>query len=208
MELVATPASTSGNEPDLMSHFISNGALTMRQSAKVVHQIADALYYLNTEHSVMHRDLKPDNVLVGAEGFDRIRVADYGHSRMFQVGLTDGSVDNATLQVGTLGYSAPEVIETYGKGTYDARIDVWSLGCIAYMCAVCQPAFPIKKDIPESVKRRRVLSGKFEPMTGPQWSGVDQEFKELIVSMLQKKERRAVIQDILGNHWLQDMACD
>ena len=64
--------------PDLMSVLMAQGALTVEESAKVIQQTALALEYINTKLHGMHRDLKPDNILVGKRGIDNIKVADYG----------------------------------------------------------------------------------------------------------------------------------
>jgi len=204
MKLVAKPEARKGGnyEPDLMAYMLKRkDGLPMRDSAKIIYQIASAVHYLNTEHEVFHRDLKPDNVLIGEEGLDQIRVADYGHSRVFQgIAATEGK----TMGKGTLGYSAPEMIRHEGMGDYDARVDVWSLGCIAYMCAVYAPAIPVNARTTVYEKRRRTLNGEYGPMVGPRWANVAPELINLIQRMLVvDPDQRITMQEILEDPWLK-----
>jgi len=215
---VAGPAA----EPDLMSHFINTIqervrlginehqaiqrgmplGLSMYDCARCIMQVASAIHYLNTEHNVIHRDLKPDNVLVGVEGFARVRVADYGHARMFQV----GAGESKTMQKGTPGYSAPEMVRSSGMGgddAYDARVDVWSLGCIAYMCAVSAPAFPVARRYETAFKYEQTLIGEYKAMDGPLWSPVAPEFIRLIERMLvYDYKERIEMGEVLADPWL------
>lgn len=83
-------------------------------------QILDAFKTL-TKHNIMHRDLKPDNILIhnGA-----IKIADFGFSKMLK-----SPTDLAQTMLGSPIYMAPEVI----KGEiYTMKADIWSLGVVLY----------------------------------------------------------------------------
>ena len=71
---------------------------------------------------MIHRDLKPDNILIDKQG--SIKIADFGLSRMFE--SSNGL--QMTSGVGTFIYQAPEV----ANHEYDQRCDVWSAGLILY----------------------------------------------------------------------------
>lgn len=75
------------------------------------------------QHAVMHRDLKPQNVLLSRYG--HLKLADFGLARPFSLPLRP-----YTHEVVTLWYRAPEVL--LGMQTYNAKIDSWSVGCM--MC--------------------------------------------------------------------------
>ncbi|XP_012508436.1 PREDICTED: cyclin-dependent kinase 2 isoform X1 [Propithecus coquereli] len=80
-------------------------------------------------HRVLHRDLKPQNLLINAEG--AIKLADFGLARAFGV-----PVRTYTHEVVTLWYRAPEIL--LGCKYYSTAVDIWSLGCIfAEMHLVC-----------------------------------------------------------------------
>lgn len=72
-------------------------------------------------HRVLHRDLKPQNLLINADG--SIKLADFGLARAFGV-----PVRTYTHEVVTLWYRAPEIL--LGCKYYSTAVDIWSLGCI------------------------------------------------------------------------------
>ncbi len=86
---------------------------------KVIRQIASALAYAHSER-VLHRDVKPENILIFADG--HAALTDFGASR-----FSKGASQTYT-EAGTLGYIAPE--QAYGKARFAS--DVFSLGLIAY----------------------------------------------------------------------------
>lgn len=91
-------------------------------------QITSVLYYLKTK-SIIHRDIKPDNVLLTPSG--HVKVIDFGLS------ISANSEKNAFRRVGTPGFIAPEVIN-YKKGSlkgYGVESDIYSLGIMLY-CAI------------------------------------------------------------------------
>lgn len=103
------------------------GALPIPRAVALAQQIAAALTAAHSSQ-VIHRDLKPDNVLVarGADGTEQVKVVDFG------IAKTAGRSANLTqtgFMVGTPDYMSPEQI---AGGVLDARTDLYSLGCILY----------------------------------------------------------------------------
>jgi cyclin-dependent kinase len=77
-------------------------------------------------HRVLHRDLKPQNLLINREG--ELKLADFGLARAFGI-----PVRSYTHEVVTLWYRAPDVL--LGSRHYSTPVDMWSIGCIfAEMC--------------------------------------------------------------------------
>lgn len=72
-------------------------------------------------HRVLHRDLKPPNLLINREG--QLKLADFGLARAFGI-----PVRSYTHEVVTLWYRAPDVL--MGSRKYSTPVDVWSIGCI------------------------------------------------------------------------------
>lgn len=84
-------------------------------------QIAEGLRYLHRhEPPVIHRDVKPANLLVDDKG--ELRFVDFGIARTFSDGKTED-----TVLLGTIGFAAPE---QYGDRQSDARTDLYSLGAV------------------------------------------------------------------------------
>ncbi|CAN6338213.1 unnamed protein product [Urochloa humidicola] len=91
---------------------------------------------------VLHRDLKPDNVLLDARGGGAVKICDFGLSRSFP---DSGGAAPLTPGVATLWYRAPEVI--LGSRDYDAGVDTWALGCIMAELLAGAPLFPGRSEM-------------------------------------------------------------
>ena len=94
-------------------------------SCEIFRQITEALNYLHSlkPEALLHRDLKPQNILIGVCKNKRIcKLADFGLSKF----IKDCSASH-TKFIGTPGYSAPEI--TIGQ-RYDIKADIYSLGII------------------------------------------------------------------------------
>ena len=88
---------------------------------RMLKEVASAMKYLHSLN-VIHRDLKPGNVLVTAN--EETRVMDFGLSKLaMSTGITQ------TMRVGTSVYTAPEVL----TGHYDEKVDVFSFGILMYV---------------------------------------------------------------------------
>ncbi|MGF1468370.1 MAG: serine/threonine-protein kinase [Sandaracinaceae bacterium] len=109
----------------------ARGPLSAADTVRLGQQLAGAL---DTAHraGVIHRDIKPDNILIGADG--RAKLADFGVARMPDAALTkEGQF------LGTPCYAAPE---TLARGDYGPETDLFSFAAVLYEAASGARAFP------------------------------------------------------------------
>lgn len=85
------------------------------------------------DHRVLHRDLKPQNLLINKKG--ELKLADFGLARAFGI-----PVRNYSHEVVTLWYRGPAIL--MGSRKYSTPIDIWSSGCIFAEMALGRPLFP------------------------------------------------------------------
>src|SRR5712691_7090375 len=116
---------------DLKTLLAHERRLPLRRALRIVGQIASAL---DAAHGrgLVHRDVKPANILVGAE--DRAYLSDFGVVKEL---ASNGTTRTGSF-VGTIEYCAPEQIE--GRAV-DARTDVYALACVLYESLTGTPPF-------------------------------------------------------------------
>ncbi|MGQ0465414.1 MAG: Stk1 family PASTA domain-containing Ser/Thr kinase [Sporichthyaceae bacterium] len=98
------------------------GRLTPRETFAVLEPVLAALAAAHSA-GLVHRDVKPENVLIADDG--RVKVADFGLARAVSNATSTGTL------IGTVAYLAPELVE---RGVADRRSDVYSAGILLYEC--------------------------------------------------------------------------
>lgn len=89
------------------------------------------------DQDVLHRDLKPQNLLISRN--KELKVADFGLGRSFGI-----PIKNLSHEVVTLWYRSPDVL--LGSRQYGTTVDMWSVGCIFAEMVTCTALFPGKND--------------------------------------------------------------
>jgi serine/threonine-protein kinase len=117
--------------PSLKQVLREKGPLGAAELVSIALQLGEAL---DTAHAagIIHRDVKPDNVLIGEDG--RAKLADFGVAR-----VPDAALTKEGQFLGTPCYSAPE---TLAEGRYGPRTDLFSFAAVLYELATGARAFP------------------------------------------------------------------
>jgi serine/threonine protein kinase len=128
---------------DLRTLLHEGGALEPGRAVAIVRQVAAALDAAH-EQGLVHRDVKPGNVLLarqrGSEAGEHVYLSDFGLTKR---SASDSGITGTGQFVGTLDYAAPE---QFKGGTPDARTDVYSLGCVLFECLTGSPPFTSEND--------------------------------------------------------------
>ncbi|XP_077298134.1 cyclin-dependent kinase 5 [Arctopsyche grandis] len=149
-------------DQDLKKYFDSlNGEIDSDVVQSFMYQLLRGLAFCHS-HNVLHRDLKPQNLLINKNG--ELKLADFGLARAFGI-----PVKCYSAEVVTLWYRPPDVL--FGAKLYTTSIDMWSAGCIfAELANAGRPLFP-GSDVDDQLKRIFKLLGT---PTDETWSGITQ----------------------------------
>ncbi|KAG5449295.1 cyclin-dependent kinase 5 [Clonorchis sinensis] len=145
-------------DQDLKKYFDScNGEIDQKTVKLFMYQLLRGLQFCHN-HNVLHRDLKPQNLLINDNG--ELKLADFGLARAYGI-----PVRQYSAEVVTLWYRPPDVL--LGAKLYTTSIDVWSAGCIfAEMSNAGRPLFP-GFDVEDQLQRIFKLLGTPTEVTWP-----------------------------------------
>ena len=121
------------------------GRIAPRDALKIIPQICDALQYAH-EEGVVHRDVKPENVMLDKKG--RVKITDFGLAKILGLEAKALRLTGATEVMGTPHYMAPEQIEH--PQAVDHRADIYSLGVVFY--EILTGELPLGRFAPPSTK--------------------------------------------------------
>ncbi|PAA92124.1 hypothetical protein BOX15_Mlig001227g2, partial [Macrostomum lignano] len=149
-------------------------------------QLVSALYYLHA-HSILHRDMKPQNILLGNNG--AVKLCDFGFARSMGINTMV-----LTSIKGTPLYMSPELME---EKPYDHSADLWALGCILYELLTGSPPFSTNNII--ELVRKVVNESIHWPST------MSAGCRSFLQGLLQKDPRKRLNwPELLRHEWVVD----
>jgi serine/threonine-protein kinase len=139
-----------------------SGELPLPEAVRILREVAAALAYAH-KHGIVHRDIKPDNVLMSD---DFALVTDFGVAKALNASSLTGDVNSNTtagMSIGTPAYMSPE--QVVADPAVDHRADIYSFGVLAYELLTGRPPFADRQtqavlaahaiEIPERIQKRR-----------------------------------------------------
>ncbi len=116
-----------------LTHYRARYRNDPRAAAELVASLADAVHHAH-QRGILHRDLKPRNILLDSEG--KPQITDFGLAKLLEA---DGSLTQSGAVLGTAAYMAPE--QARGDNSLTTAVDVYSLGAILYELLTGTPPF-------------------------------------------------------------------
>jgi len=161
--------------------WLNRGEVPMPQVFAVMHGVLQALDYAH-RHAIVHRDMKPENVLLSDEG--AVKVADFGIARLTDDSVAPGQTATKTgTTVGTPQYMSPEQV---ASSKVDGRSDLYSAGIMFYELIVGQPPFTASEaDGPFTLMAKHVQAPPKPPSVHK--PGLDMRLEEVILKALSKR---------------------
>jgi len=150
------------------------------QTFAVMHGVLQALDYAH-RHSIVHRDMKPENVLISDEGM--VKVADFGIARLMDDTGVGGTATKTGTTVGTPQYMSPEQV---ASSKVDGRSDLYSAGIVFYELVAGQPPFTASEvDGPFTLMAKHVQAPPRPPSVFR--PGLNPELEQVILRALAKR---------------------
>lgn len=172
---------SGGDLSGLIRASCSRGALFDEETLwRYLIQLTEGLQHLHSRR-ILHRDIKPSNIFIDERG--DMKIGDLGLGK-----ILTGTLQCAVSKVGTPLYFSPEICE--GK-PYDAKSDMWALGCLMHELATMKPPFHAQNQI---ALAKKIVHESPEVRVPSNYS---KELQFIIGKMLEKDPRKRPSADTL-----------
>src|SRR5437870_2144766 len=179
-----------------LDEVVKRQAISIRRAVELIAKLARTVHYAH-EHGILHRDIKPGNVLLDKEGEPHL--TDFGLARLVE---TESIVTRTTDVLGTPSYMAPE--QAHGNNVeVNAAADIYGLGAILYHLLTGSPPF-VGKSTYETVRLLLETEPRQPRLMNPK---VDRDLSTICLKCLEKDPQRryssalALAQDL--ERWLR-----
>ena len=163
-----------------MRDLLNRGRIPVPQVFALLHGILQGLDYAH-RHNIVHRDMKPENVLISDEG--DVKVADFGIARLTDDSGAGSTATKTGTTVGTPQYMSPEQV---ASSKVDGRSDLYSTGIMLYEAVCGRPPFVASEaDGPFTLMAKHVQAPP--PPPALHRPDVDPELEEVILKALSKR---------------------
>jgi len=160
--------------------WLNRGPIPPPQVFAVMHGVLQALDYAH-KHAIVHRDMKPENVLLSDDGM--VKVADFGIARLTDDTGVGGTATKTGTTVGTPQYMSPEQV---ASSKVDGRSDLYSAGIMFYELVAGQPPFTASEsDGPFTLMAKHVQAPPKPPSLHR--PGLDPQLEEAILKSISKR---------------------
>lgn len=164
------------------------------EASQITSQVLDGLRNMH-ENGFVHRDLKPGNIMVVSKGPEWfVKITDFGVSKRRQQDVTTLH----TMNRGTLGFVAPEVLENRPDSSYTFSVDMWSLGAVVYRILTNATAFQSYPELYEFSKGNRTF-----PVHALESVSTSKEAQDFILNLMKlKPEDRLSAKSATQHPWI------
>src|ERR1700680_2332675 len=160
--------------------WLNRGPIPPPQVFAVMHGVLQALDYAH-KHAIVHRDMKPENVLLSDDGM--VKVADFGIARLTDDTGVGGTATKTGTTVGTPQYMSPEQV---ASSKVDGRSDLYSAGIMFYELVAGAPPFTASEsDAPSTLMAKHVQAPPKPPSLHR--PGLDPGLEEAILKSISKR---------------------
>lgn len=179
---------------ELYDRILKMKRFSEKDAAKIIHQILLGLNYMHKKN-IVHRDIKPENILLNSADINKldVKITDFGFAKCYDPENFEG-MDEI---LGSPLYMAPEIVK---KLRYDSKVDIWSLGIMAYIILSGKPPFSGKtKD--EIFLQLTTQSIQYSDGL---WSKLSREAKSFVKRCLTRDPQlRPTAEDLLEHEWIK-----
>ncbi|PVV01370.1 hypothetical protein BB560_004211 [Smittium megazygosporum] len=172
-----------GNQ--LLDYIVKKGRLSEHEAKRIAIQIISALSYCHS-NSIVHRDLKIENVLISKSG--EIKIIDFGLANLYS------PYENLDTFCGSLYFAAPELLSA--RPYIGPEVDIWSFGVILFVLVCGRVPFD---DPSMPMLHKKIKSGKF---LMPNF--ISRQCSDLISKLLiVDPKKRATMDEIFNHEWIK-----